>query len=216
MILYGSSFSPYVRKVIAYANEKGLELTVENTTLDSTNPEFRRASPFGKMPGFTDGDFAISDSTAIITYLEAMHPTPSMLPSDPKERGRAVWFEEFADTIMNQVTFHCFFNRIVAPIFLKQKGDEALAVKGETELLPPILNYLESVAPAQCGFLVGNAISVADISVASMFVNFAHARCAVDKGQYPRTYAWVDSILGRPSFAPVIETEISILARMTS
>ncbi|WP_138983961.1 glutathione S-transferase N-terminal domain-containing protein [Sphingomonas elodea] len=33
----------------------------------SSDPEFRAISPFGKMPGFLDGDFAIADSTAIVT-----------------------------------------------------------------------------------------------------------------------------------------------------
>ena len=72
MILYGSSFSPFVRKVLAYAAERGIEMELVQTRLDSADPEFLRASPFRKMPAFTDGDFAISDSTAIITYLEPL------------------------------------------------------------------------------------------------------------------------------------------------
>lgn len=147
MILFGSHFSPFVRKVLVYAAEKGIELEVRNIGLGSDDPDFKAASPLGKMPGFQDGDFRISDSTAIITYLEAKQPTPSLTPASPEDRARAVWFEEFADTVMSMVVFKCFFNRIVAPIFLKQEGNEALAVEGETKDLPPLLDYLESVVP---------------------------------------------------------------------
>lgn len=213
MILYGSSFSPYVRKVMAYAAEKGLEVPVQNVVIGDTNPDFRRASPFGKMPAFTDGDFAISDSTAIITYLEAKHPDPALFPADPADRARVIWFEEFADTIMAQVVFKCFFNRIVGPLFLKQPGNEALAVEGETVDLPPILAYLESVVPDAGGFLVGGSLTIADLAVASPFVNYDHARCAIDKVLYPRTCAWVESIHARPSFAGTIAKEQKILGR---
>lgn len=213
MILYGSSFSPFVRKVMAYAAEKGLELPVKNVRIGDENPDFRRASPFAKMPAFSDGDFAISDSTAIITYLEAKHPAPALLPADPAARARVIWFEEFADTIMAQVVFKCFFNRVVAPLFLQQEGNEVLAVEGETVDLPPILAYLESVVPDAGGFLVGNGLTLADLAVASPFVNYDYASCAVDRALYPRTYAWVESIHARPSFAGTIAKERQILGR---
>lgn len=212
MLLFGSSFSPFVRKVMVVAAEKGIDLPVQNVRIGDPNPDFRRASPFGKMPALADGDFAVSDSTAIVTYLEAKFPSPALLPADPADRARAIWFEEFADTMMSTIVFKCFFNRVVGPLFMKQPGNEAMAVEGETKDLPPLLAYLEGVAPEPGQFLVGDRLTIADISVATIFVNYDHARCAVDRSQYPRTYAWVESIHARPSFAPIIEAERKILA----
>jgi glutathione S-transferase len=80
MILYGAPLSPYVRKVLAYAAEKGVELELVPVGMGDPNPDFIACSPFGKMPGFRDGDFRISDSTAIITYLEAKFPEPCNAP----------------------------------------------------------------------------------------------------------------------------------------
>lgn len=211
MKLYGSSFSPFVRKVLAYISERGLDVELVQTTLSNADLEFLRASPFGKMPGFTDGDFAISDSTAIITYLEGKFPDGSMTPASPQDRARVVWYEEMADTMMSVVTFKCFFNRVVAPFFLRQPGNEALAIEGESVDLPKILDYLETVVPAAGDFFVGGKLSVADLSIASMFVNYEHALCAVDKTQYPKTYAWVAAMHARPSFAPYIESESKVL-----
>ena len=75
MIVYGSSLSPFVRKVLAFAAEKGIEIELKPTGLGDKDPDFIEASPFGKMPGLRDGDFAISDSSAIVAYMEAVSPS---------------------------------------------------------------------------------------------------------------------------------------------
>jgi len=214
MILYGSSFSPYVRKVLVYVAERGLDVTNHPTSLREAPPEFYAASPFKKMPAFSDGDFSISDSTAIITYLDCKFAEKGMLPPDPAARARVVWFEEFADTILSQIVFKCFFNRIVAPKFLGRAGDEKSALEGETVDFPPMLDYLESVVPAAGSFLVGEQLTVADISVASIFVNLLHARVAYDADTYPKTRAWVQAMHARPSFATIIAREAATLAKI--
>lgn len=61
-------------------------------------------------------------------------------------------------------------------------------------------------------FLVGNSLGVADIAVASMFVNYAHAGVVVSATTHPKTAAWVASPLSRPSFAGRIAAEGKLLA----
>ena len=212
MIVYGSSISPFVRKVLAFAAEKGIEIELKPSGLGSKDPEFLEASPFGKMPGFRDGDFAISDSTAIITYLEAVKPEPNLIPVEPRARARAIWFDEYADTILFACGGKMFFNRMVAPRFLGQPGDEEVAAKAECEELPPLLDYLEGVIPAS-GWLVEDRLTLADISVASPFANFRHLDVAIDPARHPKLLAYVEKVLARPSFAPMIEQEARFLER---
>ncbi len=206
MIVYGSSLSPFVRKTLAYISEKGLQVEVKQPGLRSQDPEFRAASPFGKMPGFRDGDFAISDSTAIITYLEAKHPEPCLIPAEPKARARTIWYEEFADTILVPAAAKSFFNRIVAPRFLGQQGDLAIAEKAEKEELPPLLDYLEKVLP-DSGFLVEDRLTLADLAVASPFVNLDHLNIQLNAQAHPKLTAYASKILARPSFAQLIAAE---------
>ena len=213
MILYGSSLSPYVRKVLAFAAEKGIELDVQPTGFPNPSPEFLEASPFRKMPALRDGDYTLADSTAIVHYLEALHPVPALIPSDPKLKGKVIWFEEFADTILTACGAKMFFNRVVAPRFLGRDGDLAAADTAEREELPPILDYLEQIVPDAGGFLVGDSITLADIAVASPFANLAHVNVTPDRERHRRTHAYVDSILARPSFAPLVERETALLAR---
>ena len=213
MILYGSSLSPFVRKVLAYAGEKGIELELQPTGIGDPNPEFRKASPFGKMPGFSDGDYHLADSSAIIHYLEAKLPDPALIPVDARLRGKTVWFEEFADTILAGCGAKMFFNRVVAPMFLKREGDLEAADLAEREELPKVLDYLESVAPVGDGYLVGDSLTLADIAVASPFANLTHLNVEVDSSRWPRTAAYTQRILSRPSFAPWIEREAAFLQK---
>ncbi|HWD68056.1 MAG TPA: glutathione S-transferase family protein [Caulobacteraceae bacterium] len=212
MVVYGSTLSPFVRKTLAYISEKGLSAELKPIRLQDPQPEFREASPFGKMPGFRDGDFAISDSTAIITYLEALHPEPAMLPTEPKARARTIWYEEFADTILTAAGGAVFFNRVVAPMFLGRPGDVAAAEKAEKDDLPPIIDYIERIIP-DSGYLVEDRLTLADLAVASPFVNLEHCGITVDAAKHPKTAAYVGKIHARPSFASMIAQEKQFFAR---
>jgi len=213
MIIFGSSLSPYVRKVLAFAGEKGIDFELQPTGFPNHSPEYLEASPFRKMPALRDGDYSLADSSAIIHYMEAKHPEPALIPTDPELRGKAIWFDEFSDTILTACGTKMFFNRIVAPRFMGRDGDLAAAETAERQELPPILDYLEKVVPDAGQYLVGDGITLADIAVASPFANLAHLNCDIDASRHGRVRSWVDSILARPSFAPWIEREAAMLAK---
>src|SRR3569833_3269694 len=199
MIVYGSSLSPYVRKVLAFAAEKGIELDLQPTGLPQFSEDFLEASPFRKMPALRDGDYTLADSSAIIHYLEAGHPDPVLIPADPKLRGKTIWFDEFADTILVACGAKIFFNRIVAPRFFGRPCDEDAVEQAELNDLPPILDYLEKVVPSDEGYLVGKQQTHTENTKTSPFANFRHTNTNVDRERYPRTVAYVERILARPS-----------------
>ena len=205
MRVYGALLSPFVRKVCLVAEEKGLRYEMVPTGPRNPHPDFVAASPFGKMPAIRDGDFSLADSTAIITYIEAKYPETPMLPADPRMRGRAMWFDEFADTIFAVSGLKILFNRFVGPKFFKVAGNEELALQGEAEL-PRILTYLEGVAPER-GWLVGEGFTLADISVASMFASLSYVGHGANAETYPRTAAWYGRVCARPAWQIIAERE---------
>lgn len=211
MIVFGSSISPFVRKVLAFAAEKAVAVECRPDAFRSGDPDFLAASPFRKIPAMADGDYTLADSSAIVHYIEAKYPDPVLIPADPQERGRVIWFDEFADTIVFGCFVKMFFNRIVGPRFMKIAGDEAIAAAAEADEMPPILDYLETVVPG-AGFLVGGRLTLADIAVASPFVNLAHLDIAIDAGRHPKLEAYLEAMLARPSFAAMVAEERLILA----
>jgi glutathione S-transferase len=168
------------------------------------------------MPALRDGDYTLADSSAIIHYLEANFPEPALIPADPKLRGKTIWYEEFADTILVSCGAKIFFNLIVMPRFMGKPGDEEAARQAELNDLPPILDYLERTVPDDEGYLVGDRLTLADIAVAGPFANFRHTKTCVDPERYPRTVAYVDRILARPSFAHWVERETAYLAQQAA
>ena len=209
MIIYGSSMSPFVRKTLAFAAEKGL--AVENKAWrGDPDPDFLVCSPMRKIPALRDGDFTIADSTAIITYLDALHPEPNLIPVEPRARARTIWWEEFADTLLAVSGSKMFFNRIVGPKFRGVRGDEAIAAKAEREEMPPLFDHIEQVLPAS-GHLVEDRLTLADLAVASPFANFRHL--GLDLARWPKVTSFAEAILSRPSFAAYVAKETQILSR---
>ncbi|MES2986877.1 MAG: glutathione S-transferase family protein [Pseudomonadota bacterium] len=213
MIVFGSTLSPYVRKVMAFGAEKGLTLELQAGGMGRGGPDFEAASPFRKMPGFKDGDFLISDSTAIVTYLEAKFPDPNLIPEEPRARARTIWFDELADTMMMVAAGAVFGNRFVKPRVMKMAADHDAADAAERDLLPPIFDYLEGAIPAS-GFLVEDRITLADIAVASPLATLGCIGVKTCPERYPRLTAWVEAMHARPSFAGVLAGDQALVAAM--
>jgi glutathione S-transferase len=204
--IVGSFVSPYVRKVLACMNLKGLAYEVDPITPFYGNDEFERLSPLRRIPVLIDGDFNISDSSVICGYLDETYAGHPLFPANPKDRARARWFEEFGDTRLGDLfIWGLFYQKVVHPIVWGEPGDQARIEKSLNEDIPAALDYLERELPAN-GFLFGE-IGVADISIATFFRNGAYAGYESDASRWPRTAAFVERTLGHPCFANLLRFE---------
>ena len=199
MIVYGSSLSPYTRKVLVFIGEKGLAIEHKPIRPQDTLPEFRAASPVGKIPAISDGEYKLSDSSAICHYLERKHPTPALFPASAEEVGRVLWLEEFADTLLTPTAGKVFFQLRVRPMLLKEQPDMKIVDDALTKELPPLLDYLEKQINGP--FLVGGKLTLADIAVHSIFVNLKLAGHPVDAQRWPKVGKYLGDLLARPAFA---------------
>jgi glutathione S-transferase len=134
----------------------------------------------------------------ICAYLDEAYPQRPLLPADVKDRARARWLEEFADSRMGDVfIWGLFYQKIVHPAVWGQPGDAAKIEKTLSTDAPAVLDYLESQVPAQ-GFLFGD-IGLADISIASFFRNAGYARFEIDPARWPKTAAFVARVFEHPA-----------------
>ncbi|KST58102.1 glutathione S-transferase [Methylobacterium sp. GXS13] len=198
MIVYGTGYSPYVRKVLVSLTEKNVPYEHRPVMFHAPDADFQAASPLGKIPAIEDGGFKLADSSAILWYLERKHPTPALVPTDPQALGRAVWFDKFGDTELFAKLVVPFVERILKPNMMSQPTDEAAVTKALNEDLPPLFDYLERQISGP--YLAGDAFSIADISIATGFYNFHLADAQVDAGRWPKLSAYVAETLARPSF----------------
>ena len=207
--VHGFPLSPFVRKVHLVAAEKGIPIEMVLGKPGQPSPEFLAASPFRKIPAMEDGDFTLCDSTAIVTYLDKLNPQPEP-PGGPREAAKAIWFEEFADTILVAAAGKVLFNRFVGPRLMGVPGDEAVAEQGLKDLVP-VLDYLES----QCGdgWLTGGEFSIGDIAVAAALRSMGYIDMEPDAATHPRTAAWYARVKARPSWAKVAVLEDKVVSR---
>jgi glutathione S-transferase len=212
MIIMGARVSPFVRKVLVFAAAKGIAVEVRPGGFGQGGDTFAQASPFGKIPALQDGDFLISDSTAIVTYMDALHPEPNLVPTEARARARTIWYEEYADTIVQPIGAEIFFNRLVAP-FMGMACDPAAADRAEVQKIPAMYDYLEEILP-ESGYLVEDRFTLADIAVACPLINIGYCSDGLNGGGWPRLAAWLKTICALPSFAAVLEAEARALERM--
>ncbi|KNY21351.1 glutathione S-transferase family protein [Methylobacterium sp. ARG-1] len=198
MIVYGTGYSPYVRKVLVSLAEKSVPYEHRPVMFHAPDADFQAASPLGKIPAIEDGGFKLADSSAILWYLERKHPTPVLVPSDPQALGRAVWFDKFGDTELFAKLVVPFVERILKPNMMGKPTDDAAVAKALNDDLPPLFDCLEREISGP--YLVGDAFSIADISVATGFYNFHLADAQIDAGRWPKLAAYIAETLARPSF----------------
>jgi glutathione S-transferase len=211
MIIYGFPLSPFVRKVAVAATEKGIAFDWVPSNPSQPTEEFLKASPFSKIPAMADGDFTLADSTAIVTYLDAKYPEPSLIPSEPKAAGRAIWFEEVADTMLIPAGAPIVVNRFLRPVIFGTEGDEAAAAAAEEAIKRP-LDYLEGELGAD-GWFDGE-FSVGDIAVASTLKTLSYTGYALDAASYPKLTAWYGRVSGRAAWQKVAEQEAATFAAL--
>ena len=206
MKIIGSFVSPYVRKVLACMHLKGLAYEVDPITPFFGNDEFRRLSPLSRIPVLIDGDFCTSDSSVICAYLDEAYPGAPLLPADPKDRARARWLEEFADTRLGDIfIWGLFYQRIVRPLEWGEPTDEQRVAKTLNQDAPAALDYLEGMLP-EAGWLFGD-FGLADIAIATFFRNAAYADFEPDADRWPRVAAFVRRALAHDAFASTLPFE---------
>ena len=91
MVLYGYSMSSAAYRVRIALALKGLQATMVNTQLrrgEHRSREFLRLNPQGLVPVLAlDDGRLLTQSLAIIEYLEEQHPQPALLPGAPADRA---------------------------------------------------------------------------------------------------------------------------------
>ena len=101
MKLYYFPVAPNPTKVRVYLAEKGLDLECERVNLregGTRTPEFLARNPLGKLPVLVlDDGSTLTESLAIIEYLEELHPEPPLWGRDPRERAHARELERLCD-----------------------------------------------------------------------------------------------------------------------
>ena len=203
--LYGANASPFVRKVMAVLAMKQLPYEHIPSMPFSGDQELAKVSPLNKVPALIDGDLNIADSKVICRYLESAYPEVPVYPTDTQERARADWLEEYGGTVLAEAAAGIFFQRFMVPNVFKRPVDEEAVDAIINKSLPPLLDYIEGEVPAE-DFIFGD-LTVADLALASPFVNAGYAQYQIDAARWPKMSALVERVKAHRVMLPLLEAE---------
>ena len=188
--------------------------------------EVKRASGQTLMPVLCDRDRAIADSTAILLYLEEAYPDPPLIPAAAADRAECLVLEEWADAAFMALTRRlAYFELLAHPERLEllffPKLDERIR-SAVTGAATPMLRHRFGLTEAQRRadvelaprlarvaldrldgrpFLVADALTIADIALASMAGPLAVAPAAVrEHADVTALVGWSQEILGDDGF----------------
>ncbi|AIF45927.1 glutathione S-transferase family protein [Dyella japonica] len=210
LTVVGNYISPYVRKVLACMELKGLAYDIDPITPFVGDDRFSDLSPLRRIPVLIDGELVLNDSSVICQYLEDRFPTPSLYPADIAQRAKARWLEEYCDThLANVLVWKLFYQKAILRRVFHEETDEAVVERALSVEIPAALDYLENQLPAE-GFAFGG-LSIADISIASYFRTASFVRYAIDATRWPRTAQLVERTQALPAFQRLAHWEETAL-----
>ena len=202
---YGVHGSPYVRKVFIALDIKDVTYEIVRQMPFAGDTEYLKINPLGKVPSLVDGDLTLCDSKVICQYLDDAYPEPRLYPMKPNDWAMALWYEDLAGGRVSELAARIFFQRFMRPLAFKQEPDEELIARIIEKDLPPMLDYLEGQIPTE-GFIFGDFM-MADLSIASPFINAAYAGYEVDGSRWPNLAGLVARVKVQPQVAAVLEKE---------
>ena len=203
--LCGVHISNYHNKVRIALLEKGVPFEEDAACAPSQKPETLARSPLGKVPWLElDGGRRLTESQAIVEYLDEAYPQKPLLPQDPFERAKVrelvTYVEWYAEMTARRLYGQAFFGK--GPVSDKTK-------EGVEQELNKGLRALAGMAVFS-PYIAGSALTMADcaafvhLPLISLTTKIVYGRDFLEAA-LPQAKGYLRMLAERPAFAKVNE-----------
>ncbi|MBI2999470.1 MAG: glutathione S-transferase family protein [Deltaproteobacteria bacterium] len=160
--IYWGSGSPFAWRVMLTLEVKRLPYEsrlLEFSKEEHKSPGYLKLNPRGKVPTLKDGDFALYESLAIMSYLDRKYPDPPIFGTTPQETG-LTWREILeTDSYLGEPGA-----KIVRPVFFGKGLEKTEEIQDAATTIRRELKRIDATL-ANSAWLVGAEISAADIAL---------------------------------------------------
>ena len=205
MKLYYHPISTTSRTVMLFAAESGIPLEMQVVDLftgEHMKPPYSSLNPNRLIPTLEDGDFVLTENSAILKYLAEKTGSPAY-PKDLKQRARV---NERMDWTSTQLCSDLVYGLVYPQIFdsHKRRSDEAQAAtleraKERAKTWLTVLN--DHILGTGNNYLCGDAITIADYHAVS-YVALAEV-IGSDLSAYPNVRGWLGRMKALKSWPKV-------------
>ena len=207
MKLYYHPVSTTSRPCVLFATESGIDLDyvlVDLFTGAHYQPEYAAINPSRQVPVLEDGDFRLTESSAILKYLADKIDSPAY-PKDLRKRARVNERMDWLNTgFYRDFSYGMLYPQIFP--FMKRADDNVQAgtlAWGKEKALNWLKVLDEGLIGPRNGYLCGDDITIADYFGAGMLSLTELIHC--DLKPYPNVARWYATMKARPNWAKVNE-----------
>lgn len=191
--LHYHPLSTFARRVRIVLQEKSIP--VELVEVDMGNkahktPEYLALNPYGRVPTLEEDGFVLYESTSILEYLEMTHPTPPLVPPDPKGRALVSMHMRLCDLQMTRQAGIIIFPKRFLP---NDRWDEKAMDRAKQEIEAHLAIVERTLGANE--WMVAGAYSLVEVAY-TPFVEFLPL---MEITPPPAVAGWVERMLARPS-----------------
>lgn len=200
-IIYGPSYSTYVRTTRLALEEKGSPYQLVDVAMLAgahKQADFLQRNPFGKLPAFEHDGLALYETSAITRYIDRALPGPSLQPADKKALARVDQAISILDSFAySSMIGQLAWQRLVVPM-QGGKTDEDV-VSSSLAQVNLCMSEFGRLLGDQIWF-GGDSISLADLHIAPVlaYVSSTPEGAALLEAQ-PAVQSWWSRMSQRPS-----------------
>lgn len=203
MKLHMHPVSTTSRPILFFLADQGIEGVETNVvdlmTGEHHQPAFAALNPNRMVPVLEDGDFVLTESSAILKYLADVHDSPTY-PKELKARARV---HEAMDWLSSNLMKELAYNLAYPQLFPHHKREDEAHQRGVlsrgSEQTKHWLGGLDGYFLGDRPWLAGDAISIADYQ-GSGLISLGEA-IGCDYSAYPNVSRWLAAIKARPGWA---------------
>jgi glutathione S-transferase len=199
-VLYSSVRSPHCFKVALVLVEKGIavdRVEIDLPAREQKTPAYLAINPLGQVPVYVDDLGVHIDSLVILRHLDERHPEPRLFPAEAAALSAVLDWIERSSTTMRDVSHELYWLLIEPPA----GGADPAAIERWRATGTAVLDDVEAALARGGGWLVGGALSAADLSCFAWLHGYARFDLPTAWDHHPHVRDWLDRLRARPSFA---------------
>jgi len=201
---YFNPISINARRVWIALLEKEIAFESVEMKLDGDHfqAEFTEINPLQRVPVIVDDGFTVVESLAILDYLEAKYPTPSLMPTESQAIAKVRMVEMVGVNELQPAT---------VPLIKQLVGlkVELAKVEAAKERINTVLQFYENLL-GENTYFAGEMFSLAEVVAGTLLESLPMFDIAIDI--YPQLNSWLEKLRSRSTFQQTTASPAQIRA----